>query len=324
MAKKLWVKWLKRVLWTLGILAILFFLGVVPFALSWLLINGSFRFPDPDAGKTPADFGVTYEEVQFESDPGVRLYGWFLPAQKIQPEVSRALHEAPSGTVILVHGLNRTRAEMLSKAVFLAQNHYNALLFDLRHHGQSDGKISSMGFCESNDIVGAIHFLAAKKKIKDKLALWGVSMGATAALLAAAKEPEVSAVISDSSFLSLEDTVVHHAKVFLGLPRFPIVDEILYITTWRLGFRRQDLDLRKTVREIGSRPILFVAGGADPRMPPEIAKSLYKESSSPRKELLIVEGARHGAAYRTDTKRYQEVVLNFLEKNLTGLTPELN
>jgi hypothetical protein len=120
MAKERWVKWLKRVLWTLGILAILFLLGVVPFALSWLLINGSFRFPDPDAGKTPADFGVTYEEVQFESDPGVRLYGWYLPAQKNQPEVSRALHEAPSGTVIIVHLFKLYLSDFLMKVVFLS------------------------------------------------------------------------------------------------------------------------------------------------------------------------------------------------------------
>ncbi len=316
MTKNRAAKWIKRTLAALAILLILFFLGVVPFALSRLLIKSNFRFPDPDFGKTPASYGVAYDDVEFESDPGIRIRGWYVPAQTAGTEMDTR------GTVILVHGLNRTRAEMLTRAIFLAQSGYNALLFDLRHHGESDGEISSLGYYESNDIVAAIYYLADDKGITGKLALWGVSMGASAALLAYARSPEIVAAIADSSFLSFEDTVVHHARLVLSLPRFPIVDEILWLTTWQLGFRKEDFDLRKTVRQIGSRPILFVAGGEDPRMPPEIAKTLYQVSPSPQKEILIIAGAGHGSCYRTGTAGYQTVVLSFLRKNMTSLVSD--
>ena len=307
-------KWLKRVFWILVSLIAIFFLGVVPYGLSWLIVNGSYHFPDPDSGKTPSDYGLDYERVEFVSDPGILLRGWFIPAQSSQNDKQNRPHEDCRETIVLVHGLNRSRVEMLSRGVFLAKNGYNALLFDLRHHGESGGKISSLGYYESNDVVSAINYLRDQKHLNCPVALWGVSMGATASLLAYARSPEVCSAIADSPFLSFEDTIVHHAHLLLGLPRFPIVDLILLLTSHRLGIQMKDFDLRKTVREIGPRPILFVAGTADRRMPPEIARTLYGIASSPQKEILIVERAKHGEAYRTNPQEYQQAVLGFLSR----------
>ena len=307
-------KWLKRVTWILASLVAFFFLAVVPVGLSWLIVHRSFRFPDPDSGKTPSTFGLHYENVEFASDPGILLRGWFIPAQSSRINEQNRRLEACRGTVVLVHGLNRSRAEMLSRAVFLAKNGYNALLFDLRHHGESGGKISSLGYYESNDVLAALNYLREQRHLECPVGLWGVSMGATASLLAFSRSPEVNCAIADSPFLSFENTIVHHAQLFLGLPRFPIVDLILFFTSYQLRIQMKDFDMRKTVREIGPRPILFVAGTADRRMPPEIARTLYGIASSPQKEILIVDGAKHGEAYRTDPVNYQQVVLGFLAR----------
>jgi fermentation-respiration switch protein FrsA (DUF1100 family) len=171
-----------------------------------------------------------------------------------------------------------------------------------------------LGYYESNDVLAALNFLREQRHLQCPVALWGVSMGATASLLAYARSPEVCSAIADSPFLSFEDTIVHHAHLLLGLPRFPIVDLILFFTSHQLRIQMKDFDMRKTVREIGSRPILFVAGTADRRMPPEIARTLYGIASSPQKEILVVDGAKHGEAYRTDPENYQRVVLGFLSR----------
>jgi fermentation-respiration switch protein FrsA (DUF1100 family) len=310
------LNWLKRVFWILTILIGVFLLVVVPYALSWLLINHSYHFPDPDSGKTPATFGLGYESVTFSSEPGIQLRGWFLPAQENATSFGGDSTKEAKGTMVLIHGLNRTRVEMLTRAVFLAQNGYNALLFDLRHHGESEGKVSSLGFYERRDVRAALDYLKTQRHLQNHLGLWGVSMGATASLLAFAESPEVSCSIADSPFLSFEDTIVHHAHLLLGLPRFPIVDLVLLMTSHRLGFRKEDFDLRKTVRELGPRPILLVAGTADQRMPPEIVKTLYAIATSPQKRLLLIDGAKHGAAYRIATNKYQQAVLEFLDRTL--------
>jgi fermentation-respiration switch protein FrsA (DUF1100 family) len=91
------------------------------------------------------------------------------------------------------------------------------------------------------------------------------------------------------------------------------VDELILFTKWRVGFDSEDFDLRRAVQKIGDRPILFFAGGADTRMPPEIAKALYAASPSTHKNLVIVPDAKHGAAFRTDPETYTQTVLNFLQ-----------
>ena len=210
MARRFRVRnWLIRVIWILVSMVAFFFLAVVPVGLSWLIVHRSFRFPDPDLRKTPSTFGLHYESVEFASDPGIQLRGWFVPAQSGRNDGQRLQLEPCRGTVVLVHGLNRSRAEMLSRAVFLAKNGYNALLFDLRHHGESGGRISSLGYYESNDVLAALNYLREQRHLECPVVLWGVSMGATAALLAYSRSPEVSCAIADSPFLSFEDTIVH-------------------------------------------------------------------------------------------------------------------
>src|SRR3972149_6411142 len=44
--------------------------------------KGTVFFPDPTLIGTPADLGLTYEEVFFTTDDGIRLHGWDVPFQK--------------------------------------------------------------------------------------------------------------------------------------------------------------------------------------------------------------------------------------------------
>ncbi len=144
-------------------------------------------------------------------------------------------------------------------------------------------------------------------------------MGASAALLAAAETPEVAAVIADSSFLSFRDTTDHHVNLFLGLPSFPLANEVRAFIEWRAGFDGDDLSPIDAVGKLGERPVMFIAAAHDKRMPPNIARALYDASSSPVRDLLIVEGPGsdvHAHAYQTDPRLYIDRVARFLESAL--------
>jgi homoserine acetyltransferase len=130
--------------------------------------------------------------------------------------------------------------------------------------------------------------------------------------MAAAESPQIDAVISDSTLLSLQDVVVHHAKLFLHLPSFPIPDEIVYWTAWRGHFRASDFDLTKAVGHINPRPILFIAVQGDRRMPPSIARPLLSLCTSPKTSLVILPGTRHGEGFNLATPQYEEAVSRFL------------
>jgi fermentation-respiration switch protein FrsA (DUF1100 family) len=292
---------IRNVILILAALVAGFLFLFVPWFFSNLGTRGRFHYPDPNDGKTPISYGMNFKWVEFHSSDGVLLKGWYAPA-----------NGEARGTIIYCHGLNRTRIEMLPMAAFGHQLGYDGLLFDLRHQGTSGGEVTTLGYKERLDVMAAVHYAPSQQPAARPVVLWGVSMGAAAALLAAAESPDVAAVISDSSFLSLSDTVKHHWKLFFHLPSFPIANEVIYLLAWRGGFSPSDFDLVKAVTRVGDRPILFVALENDRRMPPSIARELYSHALSPHKALLVLPGQRHGEAFNLDGEQYQAAVKQFL------------
>jgi alpha-beta hydrolase superfamily lysophospholipase len=282
----------------------------VPWFFSNLGTKGRYHYPDPNDGKTPISYGVNFKWVEFPSSDGILLRGWYVPAAS-----------AARGTIVYCHGLNRTRIEMLPMAAFGHQLGYDGLLFDLRHQGASGGELTTLGYQERLDVIGAVRYALDQQRAARPVILWGVSMGAAAALMAAAESPDVAAVISDSSFLSLRDTAGHHWKLFFHLPSFPIADELVYLIAWRGGFRPSDFDLVKSVIRIGNRPILFVALQNDRRMPPSIARDLYSHAVSPHKALIVLPGQRHGEGFNQATGQYETAVRQFLSSLGTPQPP---
>ena len=297
---------IRNVLLMLAALVAAFFLLFVPWFFARLGTTGTFHFPDPNDGKTPKSYSMDFKWIEFPSSPGIVLKGWYVPAT--QPV---------RGTIVYCHGLNRTRTEMLPMAAFGHQLGYDGLLFDFRHQGASGGQITTLGFNERFDVIAAVQYALTRQLAPRPVILWGVSMGAAAALMAAAESPDVAAVISDSSFLSLRTTVEHHWRLFFHLPSFPVANEIAYWLAWRGGYWPTDFDLVKAVVRIGDRPILFVALQNDRRMPPSIAQTLYARAVSPHKELVVLPGFRHGEGFNQQRAAYEAAV----EKFLAGLGP---
>jgi fermentation-respiration switch protein FrsA (DUF1100 family) len=284
----------------LGLGAILY-LVVIPWFFVRLLTRGRFQYPDVNQGKTPTVYGLNFEWVQFYSPDGVVLRGWFIPGAR-----------SARGTIIYCHGLNRARIEMLPKAVWGHQFGYDGLLFDFRHAGQSEGEATTLGYQERLDVVGAARFVTEQRQSPRPLIVWGVSMGAGAALMAAADLPPIDAVIADSAFLSLRHTLAHHIRLFFHLPSFPLADELAWGIARQGGFRPSQFDLRDAVARIGRRPVLFVAVEGDRRIPPGIARELYARAASPQSRLVILPGNRHGEGFRQARELYEQAVREFL------------
>lgn len=288
------------VLVLLGLVAA-FFLIFVPWFFAHLATSGQFHYPDPNDGKSPKSYGMDWTIVQFSSTDRVHLKGWYIPATG-----------TPKGTIIYCHGLNRTRIEMLPKAAYGHELGYNGLLFDFRHQGASEGAMTTLGYKERFDVLGAVRYAIDGERPARPIVLWGVSMGAAAALLAAADSPDVAGVISDSSFLSLSDTVKHHLKLFLHLPSFPIADEVIYWLGWRGGFWPSEFNVGNAVERMGQRPILFVAVDGDRRMPPSVGDALYARARSPESRLIVLPGHRHGEGFNQAPEQYEKALREFL------------
>jgi fermentation-respiration switch protein FrsA (DUF1100 family) len=302
-----WRRILKRVTVTLIVLAVVLIFGVFPYLFALLVTNAGTRPMDRQLTETPATFGAEFKDVEFHTSDGVTISGWLLPSKDKKI------------TIIYSHGLFRSRRELLRRAVDLWKLGYGALLYDSRNHGESGHARVSLGYFERLDAEAGVKFLREEVRTDDRIALFGISMGAAAALLAAAETPEVAAVISDSSFLSFKDTTDHHVKLLFRVSSFPLAGELRFFIERRAGFDGEKLDALAAVKQIGGRPVLFIAGAQDKRMPPEIASRLFDACSSPKRDLLIVDGEEtrvHGHAYQAASKLYVERIAQFLEAAL--------
>ena len=305
-SSRAWGRWARRAAIGVAAAVLLFVFGWVPYFFGGLATTRRFQFPDREnGGLTPASFELAFEEVSFRSRDGVALAGWWVPTAE------------PEGTVVMVHGLNRTRVEMVKKVPFAHERGWNALLLDLRHHGESGGEATTFGVREKEDVRAAAD--VARERSAGPLVLWGVSLGGAAVVLAAADDPLVAGIICDSSFRNLRDTVAHHIRLFRGwrwwlrvVPAWPVTDEVLFWMGRKGGFDTDAADVLDAAARLGDRPALFVANSEDRRMPKEIAFDLAA-AAGPAAEVLIVPGRSHGGAWRDGGAAYETAAAALLE-----------
>src|SRR5947209_12363452 len=162
--------------------------------------------PQLPVTQTPASLGLRYRSVDFLSrDDHLLLRGWLIPG--IRPNGRLTIDR----TVIVVHGMHANRATplILSLSGALAHQGIAVLAFDMRGHGESIPAPLGGGYFEQRDVLGAVDFLRSGRLPFPELgrprviAGWGVSLGAATMLLAAAQEPAIRAIVSDSAFTDI-------------------------------------------------------------------------------------------------------------------------
>jgi len=244
-----------------------------------------------------------YEEVRFISD-GLRLRAW----------LARGALELPA--VIIVHGLGDTLESYQEHArIFLDRGH-TVLLPDLRGHGGSEGRHTTLGGHESHDVRSAMDYLGSEGLGEAGFVLMGHSMGGVAVLLAAADRTDVRAVIAEAPFDSYRNTVAHHARVLYGLPSWvPLIPTTIAGAEWLGGFDADAVDAVAAASRIPA-PLLAIVDGDDRRMPEPVVRRIVDAHPGPH-EVWIASGVGHvGAINHTDWK---SVVLGFLDEHRISL-----
>lgn len=86
----------------------------------------------------------------------------------------------------------------------------SVLMLDLRGHGDSDAARMTYGDMESLDVLGAVDWLLALGYPPGGIGVLGASMGAGAAIAAAAQDRAIGAVVSDSAFADFSQVLAHN------------------------------------------------------------------------------------------------------------------
>jgi alpha-beta hydrolase superfamily lysophospholipase len=255
----------------------------------------------PDVQTDPAEYGLSYEEVAFQSRDGLTLRGWFIPA------------EEPRGTIVFCHGHGGSMDPDIEYAPVFHENGYNVLMFDFRGHGRSEGQRVSMGYHERLDLLGAVDYLRSRGI--DRVGVLGFSMGGAVAISTAPQSEAIRAVVSDGAFARLGNAITNGAKE-RGLPGWVAAlmsPLIICFASLRLGAWLLKADPIRWVDKIAPRALLIIHGGLDPYVSLAEVQELYAKAGEP-KELWVVPEAGHRQVDRQCPDEYRARLLAFFDK----------
>lgn len=245
-----------------------------------------------------------YEEISFRTGDGLRLSGWWLP----RPGSRRV--------VVGLAGHRSPKSDLLGIGSGLWRAGNNVLLFDWRSRGQSEVAQHSLAYYELRDAQAALAY-ALGRVPGARLGLMGYSMGASVAILLAAREPRVAALVADSPFTGIAEVVAHGAAQ-KRLPAGLVVPLADALTRWRYGYRFGAVRPVEAVAAISPRPLLLIHGSADTLIPVSHAHAFYAAAREP-KQRWIVAGVDHCGAYFHDRAGYIERVSTFFAHHLNGV-----
>lgn len=215
---------------------------------------------------------------------------------------------------ILCHGYRAHSASMAAFARGFYARGYSLLLPDARAHGESEGKWIGMGWLERWDLLDWIGLVSGRFD-DPSIVLMGVSMGGATVMNAAgeALPANVRCLIEDCGFCSLRDEFIWQLRKFYRLPAWLFLISAAPVCRLLAGYSPlTDGDGCVQLRRC-TRPILFLHGGADRFVPPEMLERAYAAAPEP-KEKYIVKGAAHADSVAKEPAAYWRRIDTFLEK----------
>jgi len=270
---------------------------------------------------SPADLGLPFEDITVASD-GLDLPAWFIPARD----------GAPGPGVVLVHGWESARDRTLPMVVFLHAAGFHCLTFDVRAHGANPAEALPLSAGEFGlDAAAAFDVLMDRPEVTVG-AISGHSMGAIGAILAAAADPRVAALVATAG---AADPYRLTRQTF-RLAHLPIPDPIAYPLAWlttRVYLRPRGHAVRSVSASAAvarySGSILLAHGDGDAVVPSSHLERLARAARSTREgiagaapvETLTVANGQHSWLYENPI--YRRAVARFLTEACGGpLAPD--
>jgi len=215
---------------------------------------------------------------------------------------------------------------VIGQSDFLLRAGYGVVLMDARAHGASGGPIATYGWLERNDTRAIIDSLLLSERVEAGLApsasaappfhifALGESMGAGIALQSAGADPRIEAVVAEASFANMREASYDYA----GLRKYPWLGKTLLAPfSWTLLYRGEKLagfpvSEVSPVKAVASRafPVLLICDEKDDALPCRHSEMIYAAACGSR-QLWVVRGAFHTAAYGFEPEEFRRRVLSF-------------
>ncbi len=239
---------------------------------------------------SPADRGLAWEAVALETEDGLTLDAWWVPA------------EAPRAALLFLHGNAGNISHRLDSIAQFHALDLSVLILDYRGYGESEGRPSEAG--TARDARAGWRWLIEQRRLApEEVVLFGRSLGAgvaaeLAAALSAGGTPP-AAVILESSFRSV-----------------PRLAQRLYPFLPARWLARFSYDTERRVAAIAA-PLLVIHSRDDEIIPFDEGEAVHAAAREP-KALLAIRGG-HNTGFRDSEPEYSAGIAAFLSEE-AGLT----
>lgn len=233
-----------------------------------------FFMPQQELVRTPTEIGLEYEDVYFNSADGVRLHGWWLPAEG-----------AAQGTVVFFHGNAENISTHIGSVYWLPAAGFNVFMMDYRGYGLSAGDPSLPGV--HADGIAALHTVMQRTDLDtSQVVVLGQSLGAAVSVHAVANShyrTRFKALILDSVFASHRQITQEKLGGFW----------LTWPLQWPLALLVSDgFSPMKSIASIAPVPLLVIHGTADQVIPIEHGRQVFAIANEP-KTLWVIKNAQH-------------------------------
>lgn len=217
-------------------------------------------------------------------------------------------------SVILFHSENSCAAfDFSAEFKMYREMNYNILLPDQRAHAGSEGRYSTMGIMESYDLVNWCKWLEMCFGTENKITIHGISMGAFAAVAAAANSEmpkNVKCIIADSVYPLIRDFIGEKSKSELMFFAKPVSAFLNVFYKNHTGFDMRDFSLYTVAKSV-KIPVLFIHPEKDKFSPLVNIESLVKRIPV-KSELVTIKKAPHATCFVRDEKLCTEEIKKFI------------
>lgn len=289
---------LGKITFTVVFLVILFLL--LAGATAGFLLYGVVKPEARATGLEATDLPSRPEVVSFSIPGGKDREGWFFPGQTTSP------------TIILCHGYQTHKADLITLVSALQKDQFNIFIFDFSGHGRIPG-MTTLGPKETKELQAAVSTMLARSDVDNtRIGIWGADIGAYAAMSVALTEKRVKALAVDSVYdqpRAMFDLLGRRS----ALSKFPMA-----LTFGRWGYvmlnwgSRNDPPLSERIAGLRDASKLFIQG----RDNPELAQStlqLFLKSPEPRKQAVIPK-SNYVMMQEDERKTYETDVVHFFRE----------
>jgi uncharacterized protein len=287
--------------------------GGFPYWAAWRVMHPALQEPMPRGADQGLDIelsGVIPEYVVFSGRKGAELSGWFVPGA--------GLAARPWPCIMLLYGYGGHKEQMAYYAAMLHDAGFACFMFDMQGSGLLRGLPVTLGYRERWDALDALAYIRTRPDVDaERIGALGVSMGAATALMAAELDPQIKAVVADSSYADLNDMVQPGLRAFVGSPATLFAPLIMRWAEQMVGMKAGDVHPETSASRLGNRPLFVIHGADDQLTNPRSAPRIYRAASGP-KELWVVLHCGHARAPEVAHDEYKRRVNRFFTDALAA------